>query len=128
MDLLDPAIELRFLSCRQILYQLNYQGSPYDTVEVIIQHNAGDAAEKDTPHPKAKEKPQHDGKRGKNTFRIKPHTCQRCSEGSNKTCTHQNPEIPKRLSQNCVGMPPVEVRVSCGLPQGQGLWVPQTWI
>ena len=83
MDLLDPAIEPRFLSCRQILYQLNYQGSPYDTVEVIIQHNAGDAAEKDTPHPKAKEKPQHDGKRGKNTFRIKPHTCQRPSEGSN---------------------------------------------
>ena len=36
-----------------------------------------------TPWPKAKEKPQQDCRRGKTTFRIKPHTCQRCLEGSN---------------------------------------------
>ena len=43
---------------------------------------------KDIPHPRAKEKPQQDSRRGKITFRIKPHTRQRCSEGSNKTlCT-----------------------------------------
>ena len=46
---------------------------------------------KDTSHPRAKEKPQQDQqdiRRGEITFRIKHHTCQRCSEGSNKTwCT-----------------------------------------
>ena len=47
---------------------------------------------KDTPHPRAKEKPQKDGRRGKIIFRIKLHTCQRCSEGSNKTlCTPGDP-------------------------------------
>ena len=37
------------------------------------------------PHPRAKEKPQQDSRRCKIMFRIKPHTCQRCSESSNKT-------------------------------------------
>ena len=45
---------------------------------------------------------QQDGRRGKITFRIKPHTCQRCSEGSNKPWVHQNPETPQRLRQSCV--------------------------
>ena len=40
---------------------------------------------KDTSHPSAKEKPQQDSRRGEITFRIKPHTHQRCLEGSNKT-------------------------------------------
>ena len=40
---------------------------------------------KDTPHPRAKEKPQPDSRRGKTAFRIKAHTRQRHSEGSNKT-------------------------------------------
>ena len=35
---------------------------------------------------------------------------------------------PQRLSQNCVWVSPVEVQVSSGLPQGQGLWVQQTWV
>ena len=34
--------------------------------------------------------------------RIKPHTCQRCSEGSNIPCAHQVPRTPQRLRQNCV--------------------------
>ena len=55
--------------------------------------------EKDTPLPKAKEKPQQDSRRGKITFRIKPHTHQRHSEGSNEPCVHQDPETPQRLSQ-----------------------------
>ena len=37
----------------------------------------------DTPRPRAKEKTQQHGRRGEITFRIKPHTCQRHSEGSN---------------------------------------------
>ena len=47
---------------------------------------------KDTPHTRAKENPQEDGRRGEIAFRVKPHTCQRCSEGSNKTlCTPGDP-------------------------------------
>ena len=50
----------------------------------------------DTPHPRAKEKSQQVGRRGKTTFGIKPHTCQRCPEGSNQPCAHQDPETPQR--------------------------------
>ena len=35
----------------------------------------------DTPHPRAKEKPQKDGRRGKVAFRIKLHSRQRHSDG-----------------------------------------------
>ena len=72
---------------------------------------------------KGKEKPQQDGWRGEIVYRIKPHTYQRHSEGSNKHCVHQDPETPQRLRQNCVWVSPAEVRVTSGLPQGQGLWV-----
>ena len=34
-----------------------------------------------------------DGRRGE----IKPHNYQRCSEGSNKTCVHQDPETEPEL-------------------------------
>ena len=57
---------------------------------------------KDTPRPRAKEKPQKDGKRGEIGIRIKPHTCQRHLEGSNKSCADEDPETPQRLSQNYV--------------------------
>ena len=53
---------------------------------------------KDTPCPRAKKKPQQDGRRGKMAFRIKLLTLQRCSEGSNKPCAHQDPETPQKLS------------------------------
>ena len=56
---------------------------------------------KDTPHPRAMENPQQDDKRGEIMFRIKPHTQQRHSEGPNKPCAHQDPEIPQRPSQIC---------------------------
>ena len=36
---------------------------------------------RDTPHPRA----QQEGRRGEIAFRLKPHTHQRCSEGSDKT-------------------------------------------
>ena len=81
---------------------------------------------KDTPHLRAKDKPQQDDRGDKITFRIKPHTHQRCLEGSNKTlcttgdATETKPDLP--LS---VGVSPAEVRVS---RQGQGLWVQQTWV
>ena len=41
---------------------------------------------------------------------------------------HQDPETPQRLRQNCVWVSPEEVQASSGLPQGQGLWVQQTWV
>ena len=44
------------------------------------------------------------------------------------TCVHQDPETPQRLRQNCVWVSPVEVWVSSGLLQGQGVWVQQTWV
>ena len=82
----------------------------------------------DIPHPRARKKPQKDGRRGKIMFRIKSHTHQRHSEGSNIPCAHQDPKSPQRLIQNCVWVSPEEVRVSSGLLKGQGLWVQQTWV
>ena len=55
--------------------------------------------------------------------RIKPHTRQRCAEGSNILCVHQDPETPQRLRQNYFWVSPKEVWVSSGLLWGQGLWV-----
>ena len=62
---------------------------------------------KDTPHPRAKEKPQQDSRRGEITFRIKAHNRQRCSEGSYKTLWAPGPRRKeqwphKRLSQTCL--------------------------
>ena len=85
---------------------------------------------KDTPRPRAKKKPQQDGRKGKITFRVKPHTCQRCSEGSNKTFCTPGPRDPTETEpdlSSSVWVSPVEVWVSSGLPQGQGLWVQETW-
>ena len=61
-------------------------------------------------------------------FRIKPHSHQRCSEGSNKPCVHHDPGTPQILRPNCVWASPVEVQVGGGLLQEQGLWVQQTWV
>ena len=60
-----------------------------------------------TPHPRAKEKPQQDGRRGEFVFKIKSHSLQRCSEGSNKPWVHQDPGTLQRLRQNCLS-------ISCG--------------
>ena len=83
----------------------------------------------DNPYSRAKEKPQQDGRRGEITFRNKPHTRHRCSEGSNKTlCTPEDPTETESDLPLCVWVSPEEVRVSSGLLQGQGLWVQQTWV
>ena len=97
------------------------------TAEQPLTEECSIPAKKRYPSPRAKEKPQQDSRRSKIALRIKPYTCQRCSEGSNKaSCapgdsTETEPDLP--LS---VRVSPVEVRVSNGLPQGQGLWVQQT--
>ena len=85
---------------------------------------------KDTYHPRAREKPQQDSWRSEIAFRIKPHTHQRCLEGSNKTLGAPEPRDPTknwmRPAFECPRVP-VGAQVSSGLPwgQGQGLW--QTW-
>ena len=61
---------------------------------------------KDTPHPRAKERFQQEGRRGEMAFRIKPHSCQRSLEGSNKTLcppgprdsTESEPDLPLSVS------------------------------
>jgi len=63
---------------------------------------------KDTPHPRAKEKPQQDSRRGEITFRIKSQTHQRCSEGSNKTLCTPGPRDPTETE------PELYLSVSCG--------------
>ena len=59
-----------------------------------------DPTKKDTPCPRAKEKPGQDGRRGKTAFKIKPHAHQRLSEGSHKRLcapgdpTETEPDLP----------------------------------
>ena len=49
---------------------------------------------KDIPHPSAKEKHHQDCTREEIAFRIKPHTRQRCLEGSNKILCTPGPRHP----------------------------------
>ena len=49
---------------------------------------------KDIPHPSAKEKHHQDCTREEIAFRIKPHTRQRCLEGSNKVLCTPGPRYP----------------------------------
>ena len=66
----------------------------------------------------AREKPKQNGRRGKITFRIKPHTHQRVQ--TYLVCNRT--QRPQRLRQSCAWVFPEEVRVSSGLLQGQWLW------
>ena len=82
-------------------------------------------------HGGAKEKPQQDGRRGKSMFRIKPHThCRDAQRTQTKPCAHQDPETTETKPHLplSVWVSPAEEQVSSGLPQGQGLWVHQTWV
>ena len=83
---------------------------------------------RDTPCTRANEKPQQDSRRGEIGFKIKSHTHQKRSEGSNIPCAHQDPETPRRL-RSVLGCLLWRHRwVSSGLPQGRGFWVQQTWV
>ena len=61
-------------------------------------------SKKDTTRPRAKEKPQQDGRRGEITFRIKLLTHQRCSGGSNKPCAHQDPDLKETEPELCLSV------------------------
>ena len=56
---------------------------------------------KDTPRPRAKEKLQQNGRRGKIAFRMKPIPTRDARRAHTKPCAHQDPETPQRLSQTC---------------------------
>ena len=113
--------------------QKDMRSSPAKTPELQLAAEQPSTGEcwippiKDTPHPGAKEKPQQDGRRGKISFRIQPHTDQRYSDSSNKTlCSSGEPSETEPDLPLSVGVSPAEVRLSSGLPQG--LWVQQTWV
>ena len=91
---------------RQILSHLSHHGSR-SHLSTEIERKMWYCSSNPMSHPRPKEKPQKDGSRGKITFRIKPPTHQRCSEGSSITRVHQDPETPQRLRQNCLSL-------SCG--------------
>ena len=61
---------------------------------------------KDTPHLRAKEKASPDNRRGAVTLKIKSHTCQRCSKGTNKALCQPGPrkaaDLHEILSQTCL--------------------------
>ena len=60
---------------------------------------------KDTPHPRAKDESQKDGRRGAIMLRIKPHTCQRCLESSNKTLCASGPkDATETVSDPCLSL------------------------
>ena len=57
-------------------------------------------------------------------FRIKPHTRQRCSEDTNKTlCAPGDSTETEQDLPLSVLVSPMEVQVSSGPSQGQGIWV-----
>ena len=55
---------------------------------------------KDTPHPRAKEKPQQDGRRGEITFRIKLHTHQRQLRAQTKPLCAPGPRDPTETERD----------------------------
>ena len=69
----------------------------YNSLLKTIDRRMLDPTKKDTSCPGTKNKPQKDGRKGEITFRIKSHTPQCCSEGSNKPYAYQDPETPQRL-------------------------------
>ena len=100
---------------------------------------------KDTQCPRAKEKPQQDGRRGAIAFQIKSQTYQRCSEGTNKTlCTpgprERSSDPHRRLGQTCrwVFECLLQRQVSavachrdrgsgCSRPGHRGMWPKSSW-
>ena len=75
-----------------------------------------------TPCPRAKEKSQQDSRRGEITFRIKSHTFQRYSEGSDQilwvpgNSTETELDLPLSVSVSCIGWS----AVACNRGRGSG--------
>ena len=106
-------------TCTQFLQEL--QNNKYKFV--AKQASPGECwvpPKKVMPHPRAKEKPQQEGRKGEIAFRIKPHTHQRCLEGSNKTlCAPGDPTETELDLPLSVWVSPVEVRVTVAFCTGR---------
>lgn len=63
-----------------------------------------DPTKKDTPHPKAKEKAQQDGRRVKSLLESNPISTRDPQKAQTKPYVYQDPEAPQRLSQTCFGV------------------------
>ena len=57
---------------------------------------------KDTPHIRARKKPQQHSRKGKITLRTKPIPTRDAQRAQTKPCVHQDPETPQRVSQICL--------------------------
>ena len=80
---------------------------------------------KDTPCPRAKEKPPARWQEGqKSHLGSNPIPTRDARKAQTKPCAHQDPGTPQETEPE---LPPAEAQVSSGLPQGPGLWLPKTW-
>ena len=100
---------IRLVSCLWLWFSVCL---PSNGVTAVWRWSSGYAALEqpwgDTPHRRAKEEPQQDGWRGEFMFRIKPHSCQRCLEGSNKAFYAPRPRDPTEAeTELCLS-------ISCG--------------
>ena len=81
---------------------------------------------KNYPCPRAKEKPQQDGRKGSIAFR--PNNIH--AEMLTKPCVHQDPGTPQEIEPDLplsVFVSPEEAWVSSGLPWVWRLWSTQAW-
>ena len=77
------------------------------------------------PHVQGKRRsPSKTVEEAKSHLESNPIPARDALRAQTKTCVHQ--ETPQRLGQTRAS--PVGERVSSGLPQGQGLWVQQSWV
>ena len=81
---------------------------------------------KDIPHPSAKEKHHQDCTREEIAFRIKPQTCQRCLEGSNKILCTPGPRDPTETEPDLYLslLWKYEPAVACHKGKGLGVQLP----
>ena len=94
-----PAKKKRGLFCFNFFISCENSKITTHCWTIINRRNVG-SHQKRYPHPRAKKKSQQDGRRDKISFRIKPHTCQRCLEGSNQTLCVPGPRDPTETEPN----------------------------
>ena len=126
-------IKSRWCSRRTCAYLLLWEFQNYNSLlNNHWQENVGSHQNK-IPHVQGqRRKPQQDSRRGKIAFRIKSHSHQRCSEGSNKTsCTAGDPTETESNLPLSVLVSPVEAWISfrgrgsgCNRP---GCGISHTW-
>ena len=95
-------------------------------------------SKKDIWHPRTKEKPQQDSRRGKIVFRIEPIPSRDTQRTQRKPCVHHEPH--KRLSQTCLWVLVCLLRrhgsavaccgdrgSGCSRPGSHAMWYKSSW-